>query len=56
MRRREDFPELLERPGGCRVAGDIDVHEPAAAHLKRHEQVNERRDSSHDGSDSPASR
>jgi hypothetical protein len=32
---REDLPELLDGPGGGRVAGNIDVHEPAAAHLKR---------------------
>jgi len=39
MRRGEDFPELLESPGGCRVAGDIDVHEPSAAHIKGHEDI-----------------
>ncbi len=36
---REDHPDLLERRGGHRGAGDVAVHQQRAAHLERHEDV-----------------
>lgn len=33
VRRREDFPALLERPGGRRVTGDVDVNQSPASDL-----------------------
>jgi len=39
VRHREDFPELLERPGRRGVRGDVDVDQPPAPHLQRHEDV-----------------
>jgi hypothetical protein len=39
VRHREDLPELLQGPGGARVVGDIDVHQPATAYLHCHKDV-----------------
>ena len=39
MRGGEDPPELLQGPPRRRVTGDVDVQEPLAPHLQRHEDV-----------------
>ena len=38
-RGREALPALRQAPGGARVVGDTEVHEPPAAHLEGHEDV-----------------